>query len=206
MLDSQAEDRNLMTPTKPVEPPPPTGFQVKRGLTAGRHPLLVVFPGLNRLPPFRKYPLSPRARRTLATTTEVEIAPRKGEWMYVAPHVKPVNADPRWRPVVTDGNCVVVSREHLRKSPALVLYLDIIHELLHVVQRNLGRELWDETYSYVNRPTELEAYQLAVDEARRLDIPDAFLREYLKVQWTSPSEHRQLLKNLGVPTAARRRA
>ncbi len=118
--------------------------------------------------------------------------------MYVAPHRIPKDADPRWKPVVSTTDSVVVGREHLRRSPEVVLFLDVLHELLHVVQRQNGGELWDERYTYVNRPTELEAYGFAVDEARRLAIPQRYLRDYLKVMWTSPAEHRQLLRNLGL--------
>lgn len=188
------------------EPLAPEDFELRRELAAGRHPLLRVFPGLDRLPAFARYPLPASGRRSLARRTEVEIAPRKGEWMYVAPHVKPKDADPRWRPVVTPGDCIVVSREHLKKSPALVLYLDILHELYHLIQRRNGRELWDEKYSYVNRPTEVEAYRFAVEEAQRLGVPDEFVRNYLKVEWTTPREHLRLLKNLGVPAPPRRRS
>ena len=187
------------------DPPSPDGFQVRRTLAAGRHPLRRVFPGLDRLPGFRSYRLSPAAREALARRTSVHILPRKGEWMYVAPHVVPPDADPRWKPIVSRGDCIVVGQYHLRQSPEVVLYLDIIHELLHVVQRQRGRELWDEKYDYVSRPTELEAYRLDVREARRLGLTDAFLRRYLKVEWTTPAEHRRLLRNLGVSAPPRRR-
>jgi hypothetical protein len=186
------------------DPPPPDGFQVERKLRAGRHPLRRVFPGLDLLPGFRRYRLSPAGRKSLARRTTVHIVPRKGEWMYVAPHRVPKDADERWKPITSRGDCIVVSQEHLRRSPELVLYLDIVHELLHVIQRQKGRELWDETYDYVNRPTELEAYRLDVKEARRLGVPDSFLRRYLKVEWTTPAQHRRLLRNLGVSAPRRR--
>jgi hypothetical protein len=187
-----------MSPASNHVPNPPDVFGIARMLKAGRYPLLEVFPGLDRVPAFGKYPGSAATRRQLAAKSTVDIAPRRGEWMYVAPHRMPRNADRRWKPVVTKEDCVVVSREHLRKSPAMVLYLDILHELYHVTQRWAGRELWDEGYSYVDRPTEVEAYQFAVDEARRLKVKDAFLRDYLKVMWVTPEDHLRLLKNVGV--------
>ncbi len=187
-----------MAPPKvaPVSPPPV--LRIARELRPGRYPLLEVFPGLDRVTAFARYPCSPANRRNLARKTSLEIARRKGEWMYVAPHEIPPNADRRWKPVTSPDDCVVVSGEHLRKSPSMVLYLDILHELCHVVQRWDGRELWDETYSYVDRPTEVEAYKFAVREARRLGVDDRFLRDYLRVIWVSPKEHRRLLTNVGV--------
>jgi hypothetical protein len=177
---------------------PPSPFRISRRLKPGRYPLLRVFPGLDRVRAFRGYPCPPKARRDLAHRSFVEIVNRKGEWMYVAPHVLPPDADKRWQPIVTDDDCVVVSNFHLARSPSLVLYMDILHELYHVVQRQGGRELWDDDYDYVDRPTELEAYRFAVEEARRLKAPDSFLREYLRVEWVSERHHRRLLKNLGV--------
>jgi hypothetical protein len=118
--------------------------------------------------------------------------------MYVAPREVPPDADERWKPMTSDKECVVIGRQHLAKSPALVLYLDILHELYHLVQRKAGRELWDDQYSYVDRPTEVEAYRFVVAEALRLRASEAFLREYLRVEWISDRDHRRLLKNVGV--------
>jgi hypothetical protein len=187
-----------MSKKPPQAPETPDGFEVVRDIGAGRFPLLDVFRGLERSPAFREYPGTDALRRKLARKTTTDISRRKGEWMYVAPHVLPPDAPKQWRPIVTPDDCIAVSGEHLRKSPAFVLYLDVLHELYHVVQRWNGRELWDEAYEYVDRPTEVEAYRFAVDEARRLGATDAFLRDYLKVVWTSPAEHRRLLKNVGV--------
>ena len=177
---------------------PPAPFRISKGLKPGRYPLLKVFPGLNRVPPFRRYPASAAVRRRLAETTDVHILNRSGEWMYVAPHEMPPDADKRWKPIVTPDDCIVVGGPHLRKSPAITIYLDILHELFHVFQRRAGRELWDDDYDYVDRPTELEAYQFGVEEARRLHAPDSYLREYLRVMWVSERHHRRLLRHLNV--------
>ncbi len=187
----------------PVATPP--SFRVERQLKPGRYRLLEVFPGLGRTPAFRHYPGPPSVRHKLARRTDVVIARQRGEWMYVAPHEIPPDADARWKPFVTPDDVVVTSGEHLRKSPALVLYLDIIHELLHIVQRWDGRPLWDEAFSYVDRPTELEAYRFGIREARRLGVGDEFLDDYLRVLWVTAKDHRRLLRNLGVvPRPAKR--
>lgn len=187
-----------MTPSAKRGPSPPAVFRLARGLPPGRYGILEVFQGLDRVPPFKKYPGSVTDHRRLVRDTKVEIARRRGEWMYVAPHRIPADADSRWRPITARGDCIVVSGEHLRESPAMVLYMDVLHELYHVVQRRQGRELWDEKYAYVDRPTELEAYQFAIDEARRLGVKDPFLRAYLRVAWVGARDHRRMLTNLGV--------
>ncbi|MGI0156806.1 MAG: hypothetical protein ACREDE_11835, partial [Thermoplasmata archaeon] len=97
------------------------------------------------------------------------------------------------------SDCIVVGRSHLSESPALMLFMDIYHELCHIRQRHGGANLWEPGVSYVKRWTEVEAYRFVVDEARTLGVSNAFLREYLKVEWISAQEHRELLTELSVP-------
>jgi hypothetical protein len=180
------------------EPEPPTAFRIARDLPLGRHSLLTVFPGLDRLPPGRKIHADAKVRSTLFTTTEIELV---GEdmWMYVAPRELPKVTRGRWEPVVSpETNCIVVGASHLRESPALTLYLDIYHELCHILQRDGGAELWEPGVSYVERWTEVEAYRFVVVEARRLKVSDVYLRDYLSVEWITAADHRKLLRTLGV--------
>ncbi|MDE1819825.1 MAG: hypothetical protein KGJ23_02405 [Euryarchaeota archaeon] len=179
---------------KSVEPP--AEFGIQRDLLPGRYPLLKVFPGLDRIKAFRALPGKEEEREVL-TRTQIEVVP-EDVWMYVAPHRVPSNRRARWRPVVSAEDCVVVGHSHLVESPPLVVYLDILHELCHVIQRFNGRELWDPEYAYVDRPTELEAYEVAIREARRLGAQDTFLRDYLRVEWVSERDFRRLLRHLSV--------
>jgi len=100
-----------------------------------------------------------------------------------------------------DGH-LIVSAYYLREGEPVSKYLDVIHELVHVRQFEEGKPLFDENYEYHNRPTELEAYRVAVAEGRRLGMTDRELFDYLKVDWMSEEEVRKLAKNLGlkVPT------
>ncbi len=183
----------------PNEPPAPPGFRVARDLPPGRHPLLAVFPDLDRLPLGRRLEPDGPLRAKLFDDTCVEIVD-DDLWMYVAPHELPSTARARWKPVVApNSDCIVVGLAHLRESPALMLFMDIFHELCHVKQRQGGANLWPPGVSYVKRWTEVEAYRLVIDEARSLGAPDEFLREYLKVEWISAAEHRELLDELHVP-------
>jgi hypothetical protein len=183
----------------PADPRPP-GFRVARNLPAGRHPLLAVFPGLNRLPTAQRLVAEEAARERLFEETCIELLDAD-LWMYVAPWDMPEGARGRWKPVVTPTgkDCIVVGLGHLRESSELMLFMDIYHELCHVLQRQGGAELWPPGLSYVERPTEVEAYRFVVLEARELGVSEAFLREYLKVEWISAREHRDLLRTLGVP-------
>ena len=120
--------------------------------------------------------------------------------MYVAPSKTPAEVRAAgFRMVESPEDVIVVARGHLLNSPSMDLYLDIIHEFLHILQRQAGRELWPgPKVSYVDRPTEVEAYSYSIAEARRLGVPDSYLQEYLRVTWVSRPEYLRLLKNLGV--------
>lgn len=88
---------------------------------------------------------------------------------------------------------------YLRTGDKRHVYLDVIHELVHIKQRMNGRELFDERYDYVDRPTEIEAYRVSVEEARRLGMSEKEIVEYLRVDdWITKEEFRRLLKSVGV--------
>ncbi len=185
----------------PTEIPPPKGFEIARSIPVGRHPLLEAFPGADRLPIANKVEPDPRERERLFRETEIELVDQD-MWMYVAPREVPKDLRRRWKPVVSaDKDCIVVGAPHLRESSALTLYMDIYHELCHVRQRRHGADLWPPGISYVRRWTEIDAYRIVIEDARRLDASDEFLRDYLKVEWIDAGEYRELLQTLDVPPA-----
>ncbi len=96
-----------------------------------------------------------------------------------------------------DGS-LVVGLQYLRDADEQYLYLDIIHELVHVKQYLDGRELFDDEYSYADRPTEIEAYQYTVEEGRRLGMTNEAIARYLYVEWITGKEFARMLETLGV--------
>jgi hypothetical protein len=96
-----------------------------------------------------------------------------------------------------DGH-LLVSARYLHDGNIVDIYLDIIHELVHVRQFMEGKELFDNHYNYAERPTEIEAYRHAVEEARRLGLDDERICKYLKTEWISDKELRSLAKTLRV--------
>ena len=196
--------RSVRLPTVRSRPrkekyPVPRGFRPIRETLPGRYPLLRVFEGLERTVPFRKYPGDDREIRRIASNTSAIVTDGPG-WMYVAPRRTPPEVRAAgFRMVETADDAIVVAHGHLANSPGMDLYLDIIHEFLHILQRHQGRVLWvGRKVPYVDRPTEVEAYAFSIAEARRLGVPDAYLRKYLEVTWITKVEYRRLLRNVGV--------
>jgi hypothetical protein len=97
----------------------------------------------------------------------------------------------------SNGN-LMINLNYLSKGDRVDVYLDIIHELTHVKQFMDGEELFDIGYSYVDRPTEVEAYRNAVNEARRLGLSNERICQYLKTEWMSDNDLRRLAKTFNV--------
>ena len=100
--------------------------------------------------------------------------------------------------VDNDNGTINIGIGHLKTSDETVLYLDIIHELVHVRQQREGLDLYDRSVAYVDRPTEIEAYMLTVAEARRIGLNDKEIMDYLEVEWVTPEELMRLAKRLNV--------
>ncbi len=102
-----------------------------------------------------------------------------------------------------DGH-LMVSTHYLRTGKVRDIYLDIIHELVHVRQFREGKKLFEDGFEYVDLPTEIEAYRTCVSEGRRLGMTDAQLFGYLHVFWMTDKEIRRLAKHVGVKVPASR--
>ena len=96
-----------------------------------------------------------------------------------------------------DGHLMVNPR-YLNNGDKVDIYLDVIHELVHVRQFMEGKELFDSHYGYSTRPTEIEAYGHSVEEARRLGLSEERICDYLKTEWMSDRDLRVLAHSVGV--------
>ena len=100
--------------------------------------------------------------------------------------------------VDNDDASITIGLTHLRRASDEFLYLDIVHELCHVKQHLQGRNLYDRNKAYVDRETEIEAYQVTVQEARRIGLNDDAISNYLRVPWITPEESKRLARRLDV--------
>lgn len=92
---------------------------------------------------------------------------------------------------------VMIGKRYLRNGDKLHLYLDAVHELVHIRQWYEGKELWDKRYDYVDRPTEIEAYKTCVAEAKRLGLTKKEIASYLYMKWLTNEQFKRLLKASG---------
>ncbi len=97
----------------------------------------------------------------------------------------------------SDGH-LVVSKSYLSSGDKTDIYLDLIHELCHVKQFMDGKDLFDQRYDYVDRPTEIEAYRYCVQEGRRLGLSEERIRHYLRTEWLSEDDFERLAKSVNI--------
>ncbi len=155
------------------------GVRIRRGPKEDMCRFTDIFHGFDRVAPIRDL-FGSQSRRILATT-----------------RVRLIDSDGYLR-VDNDTGDIIISRPYLATADRRQFYLDLVHELVHVRQHQEGRELYDRSYAYVDRPTEVEAYQVTVREARRIGMKDGQIAEYLKVEWVGEEDFRRMLRTLDV--------
>lgn len=156
-------------------------FRINRLLEAGQYRLEEVFPDIGA------YGI---LRTVFAEAEEID---------RVIAHTRVFVVDrPREMFVDNDDGSITIGLAHLRSTSDEFLYLDITHELCHVKQHLQGRNLYDRSKAYVDRETEIEAYQITVQEARRIGLDDETISNYLCVAWITPEEHKRLVLRLDV--------
>src|SRR5438128_5069833 len=80
-----------------------------------------------------------------------------------------------------DGH-LVVSTHYLRTGNRRDIYLDVVHELVHVRQFSEGKQLFPEGFNYPDAPTEGEAYKVRIAEGPRLGMTDRERLQHLQVR------------------------
>jgi hypothetical protein len=170
----------------PIEEPSQVvdfGVCIERKAKLGLHPFTSVFGGFEQVRAVRT--IFGKKTDEVLGNLSVEVSRRRG-YMRIDDH----------------KGSIVVSSRYLKEGREVDVYLDVIHELVHIRQHREGKELWDRRYEYIERPTEIEAYKVAVKEARRLGMDEEQVAEYLKVEWISDDAFERFLKNVGVKKRA----
>jgi hypothetical protein len=157
----------------------PEYAHVVRGLSPGEHPFLQFLPGVQESPAIRRIASAATPADRLLTNARVRLEPGDG---YI------------W--VDDEAPAIVLVEQYYRRGAALDLYLDLLHELTHLRQLAEGHNLWDETLAYVDRPTEIEGYAVAVEEGLRLGMSREDVVHHLANPWMMPADVRRLLGHI----------
>jgi hypothetical protein len=161
------------------DPELPGYARIERALGLGEHRFCALLPGAGRSPALRRICGDQARRRRLLREARVSIRPGAG-FAYID----------------TEARQIVLSRRYYRRGTQLDLYLDLLHELTHLRQLEEGADLWDERFVYVDRPSEIEGYSVAVEEGRRLGRSESRLKRHLSNPWMSREDVARLLENV----------
>jgi hypothetical protein len=172
-----------------MAPTIPSGIKVKRRADEGEYPFTEIFSGFEKIQGVRRVFGGKGGSNDADETKVKEILSKQKVEIFSGEGYMGVNDE--------DGR-IYVSKEYLEKGDPESIYLDVVHELVHVKQFMDGKKLFDRTYSYVERPTEVEAYRITVEEARRIGMTEEYIFNYLKVDWITRKEHIRLAEAMGV--------
>ncbi len=157
----------------------PEYADVNRTLPCGGHPFRALLPRLAESPAVRRIESRTTPIGRILDMAFIRIQPGEG---YI------------W--IDDEAPAIVLIEEYYRRGSAFDLYLDLIHELTHMRQLAEGADLWDERFQYVDRPTEIEGYAVAIEEAVRLGMKEAGIMDHLSNPWMTRSDVRRLRENI----------
>ena len=164
----------------------PVAGRLNRSPAAGEHELGQLCSGLQSVEEIRELLRQRHLDESFVTGTKVLVDDTRDFYMYV---------DDKDRRLVA---CL----SHIKDSDPRIVYLDYLHELVHIFQLHDGRNLYDRRFKYVRRTTEIEAYAVAVREGKRMGMAYTELAEYLRVEWISDDEHMELIRAVGLQPPA----
>ena len=153
---------------------------VTRGLPSGDHPYRKLLPRIEESPVRRRIGTGRTPFGQLVDDAIVRIKKKQRGYCYVDVAV----------PAVT------VTEHYYKNGNGLDLYLDLTHELTHLRQHLEGEDVWQHHIDYVDRPTEVEGYAVAVEEGRRLGMSETDIVKHLSNPWMSEEEVARLLSNI----------
>ena len=152
---------------------------VNRTLGCGMHPYRLLLPRFEESPAVRRIETPAIPIGPLIDSARVKI--KKGEgYLYVDVKI----------PAIT------LIEDYYRRANPLDLYLDLAHELTHLRQLAEGRNIWDHSLHYVDRPTEIEGFAVAVEEGIRLGLTEEQVIQHLSNPWLDDDEVDRLRKNI----------
>ena len=159
---------------------PRLGVSIPRDVKVPYHRFIDFFQGFEKVDAVRRI-FGPKTAQVLRTIRAEFFTSR---WGYMG--------------VSDEDGHLLVSTHYLRTGKVRDIYLDVIHELVHVKQFRDGRKLFPRGFEYPDSPTEVEAYKHCIAEGRRLGMTDPEILDYLKVFWMEEADVRRLARNVGL--------
>jgi len=156
-------------------------FRAKRNVPLGEYKFTQIFNGVENSPTLLR--LFGSQRSMLKTVHHLKLKVVDSDWGIWLDH---------------NTGSVCIGSKYMASARINCLYLDVIHVLVHVKQFLDGRDLFDQTFEYVDRPTEIEAYRYTIDEAKRLQMSEDEILKYLRVDAVDDSELGRLIEKIGV--------
>lgn len=144
------------------------------------HPYRALLPRIEESPVVRRVATAKIPIGPLVDSARVKIRPREDGYLHVDVMIP----------------AIVLMEGYYRSASPLDLYLDLAHELTHLRQLAEGKNLWDHSIHYVDRPTEIEGYAVAVEEGLRLGMTEADIIRHLSNPWLSSDEVKRLRDNI----------
>lgn len=157
----------------------PEYARVVRSLGIGEHSYLQVLPRVQESPAIRRIATAATPIEGLLANARVRIEPRRG-FIWVEDEIP----------------AIILTERYYRRGEALDLYLDLLHELTHLRQLAEGHNLWDESLSYVDRPTEIEGYAVAVEEGLRLGMTRVDVLRHLANPWMTQADVQRIVEHI----------
>jgi len=152
---------------------------VVRNLERGMHPYRSFLPLFEQSPAAQRIESPATQLGPLLESARVCVKPRDG-YCYVDVKIP----------------AIILSEDYYHAANPLDLYLDLVHELTHLRQLAEGQNLWEHSIPYVDRPTEIEGYAVAVEEGMRLGMDEDEVIRHLSNPWLSNAEVARLRENI----------
>jgi hypothetical protein len=157
------------------------GFEINRKTEIGMHKISEVFSGLENLEVLEKLFGGQGKLKNILENLSIRIT-KQSTYMWVD----------------EENGIICIGSDYFSTGNKKYIYLDIVHELVHIKQMMEGRKLFDRNYKYVDRQTEIEAYKITVEEAKRIGMNENEIRYYLNVEWINNEDRLRLLKEMGM--------
>jgi len=157
----------------------PEYARVIKGLPCGEYPYLSLLPFVVLSPAMQRIYTQSVSLVTLLNSARIRI-----------------EAGDHYVWVDDQAPAIVLAEHYYRRGNPLDLYLDLIHELVHLRQLAEGKNIWDRHFPYVDRPTEIEGYAVAIEEALRLGMTESEIIAHLSNPWMTHVEVLRLRENI----------